>query len=566
LSARGRLLAAAAPALAALLALSGCGSSPSGTSASPASVVPATAPLYIDAVVQPSGTLKTNAQSVGQKLTGRSQPFTGLLALLGGPAGKTPDYAHEVKPWLGPEAGVFLSPSAAGGTRSAAAAAQQLLQEALAKALGEGLAGAEGALLGSAGLPRLLSQHQVAGALVLDTSDVDKARSFLDGQAHAAGAHAVTYRGVTFQVAPSGIAEGIVHRFAVIGSEAGLQGVIDTAAGSSALAHASAYTKLTASAGAGRLANVYLDPQALAGAARASATGSSLLGLLRGLLGAGGQLYASLIPSPTSLTLDVDALPGAQSGSAPGPTGAQVLSNLPGTAWLAVGLGDLGHTLGGGTQGLRTLGGLLATIKIGSFSIAKLFAPLSSPSIDLQRDLLSWMGATGVYVAGANLLNLQAAVIVESKDPARSRAAVDKLAQAYRAAGAAVSSTSIPGADAAITVKVSEFPLPLTIADGQNKFVVGLGQSSIEEALSPQSTLAGSALYSSATSALGGVQPSAAIEFATLSGLIESLGLNQAPGFSNIAAALGKLNSLYAGTGQSLEGGVKRARVVLGLK
>ena len=98
---------------------------------------------------------------------------------------------------------------------------------------------------------------------MLDTTDVDKARSFLEAQAHGAGAHAVSYRGVSFQVAPDGIAEGVVHRFAVIGSEAGLKSVIDTAAGGASLAHASAYAKLASTAESGRLANVYLDPEAL---------------------------------------------------------------------------------------------------------------------------------------------------------------------------------------------------------------------------------------------------------------------------------------------------------------
>jgi hypothetical protein len=554
----------------ALLALSSCGSSsPSGTSASPATVVPASAPLYIDAVVQPTGTLKSDALAAGRHLTGRADPFTGLLKLLQGPSGKTPSYASEVKPWLGPEGGVFLSSIGSGGGQATSSAAQGLLQEALGKALSEGLSGAEAALLGSEGLPHLLGQSTIQGALVLDTTDPDKARSFLEAQAHGAGAHTESYQGVSYELAPDGIAEGVVHRFAVIGSEAGLKSVIETAAGGASLAHASGYSTLASTAEPGRLANVYLESEALSHSAKGTPGGAaSLLAVLRGLLGQSRQIYASLIPTASSVALDVDTLPGAgSSGGGSGTSGAQVLRGLPGSAWLAVGVGDLGKDFGGASQGLSALAKLAATIKIGSFGIAKIFAPLSSPAIDVQRDLLSWMGATGIYVSGSSILNLQAAVVIDSKNPALSRAAVAKLASAYREAGAATSSTSIPGTEAAVTVKLPAFPLALTIADGQGKFILGIGPSSIEEALNPQSTLAGGTLYSSAASALGqGIQPSAAIEFRTLDGLIESLGLNEAPGFSGIASALAPLSGLAAGGGESLSDGVKRARVVLGLQ
>jgi hypothetical protein len=553
-----------------LLALSSCGSSaPSGTSASPATVVPGAAPLYLDAVVQPSGSLKTDALAVGRQLTQHKQPFTGLLKLLQGPSGKTPNYEHEVKPWLGPEGGVFVSSIGAAGAKSAASAAQELLQQALGKALSEGLGGAESALLGTEGLPSLLSQSSLQGALVLDTTDVDKARSFLEAQAHGAGAHAVSYRGVSFEVSPDGIAEGVVHRFAVIGSEAGLKSVIDTGAGGESLAHASAYAKLASTAEPGRLANAYLDLETLDSAVQAQGSSGSLLALLHGVLGEAGQAYASMIPASNSLAIDLDTLPPASSSGASEstPSGAQVLRGLPGSAWLAIGVGDLGKTLSGGTAALGTLSQLASTIKIGSFGIGKAFAPLNSPAINVQRDLLSWMGQAGIYVGGSSILNLQAAIVITSKNSALSRAAVGKLASAYREAGADTAPTSIPGTETAVTVKLPAFPLALTMAAGQGKFVMGLGQASIQEALNPQSTLAGSTLYNSAASALGqGIQPSAAVEFHTLTGLIESLGLNQAPGFSGIASALRSLDSLAGGTGGTPSAGVKRARLVLGLQ
>ncbi len=440
---------------------------------------------------------------------------------------------------------------------------------------------------------------------MLDTTDVDKAKSFLEGQAHSAGAHTTSYHGVTYQVSPDGVAEGIVHKFAVIGSEAGIKSVIETAAGGPSLAQASAYSKLTSTAEHGALANAYLSSEELAstlkstgsagsGSANSSSGNSggstssaeSILPLLEGLLGNPGQLYLSAIPSSNQVALNLDTLPPTSStsgsgsnGSASsstesgagnteplGESGAQVLLGLPGSSWLAVGIGNLGSALGSGSQGLGALGSLGSALNIDGIDFGKLLAPLTSRSLNVQRDLLSWAGATGLYVSGSSVLDLQAAIVITSKNPARSRAAVAQFAQAYREAGGQTSPTSVPGTETAVTVKLPNFPLELTLAAGQGKFVAGLGTSSIKEALSPQSTLGSAPSYGAAMSTLGGgIAPSALIEFHVLSGLLESIGLNQSPGFSGFASAIAPIGTVTAGGGQSLSDGVKRARVVIGL-
>jgi hypothetical protein len=580
--ARRALTASAAAAAIVLAALAGCGSSsPSGTSASPATVVPGSAALYLDAAVQPEGALKADANTAGRTLTGRPKPFEGLLKLLAGPTGKTPSYAREVKPWLGPHAGIFL-------TAIDLSHAQGLLGASLLqKILSEGLPGEEAALLGEGGLQSAIGSSSAQGALVLDTTNLDAARSFLEAQAHSAGGHTTSYRGVTYRVSPDGVAEGIVHRFAVIGSEAGMKSVIETAAGGPSLARAPGYAKLASTAQAGTgphssseptaLANVYLNPEELSHALTGSGSSESILPLLESLLGKPAQLYLSVIPSASSVTLDLDTLESSTahpSGSGAGSTslldasGAQVLRGLPSSAWLAIGIGDLGDSFANDTQGLRALASLGSTVNIGGlFSLAKLFAPLDSHTIDVQRDLLSWMGATGLYTSGTSVLSLQGALVITSKDPARSRAALGKIAQAYREVGGQSTPTSIPGTEAAMTIKLPGFPLALTMAVGQGKFVAGLGASSVQEALSPQSTLAGTPAYNAAASALGqGIQPSALIEFHTLSGLIESLGLSQSPSLSGLASGVAPLGALSAGGWESLSNGVKRARVVIALQ
>jgi Protein of unknown function (DUF3352) len=565
-----RLIASAA-LLALAVPLGGCGSSskPPGTSASPATVTPASAPLFLDAVVRPEGALKSDAASAASTLTRRAKPFEGLLKLLAGPAGRVPNYSSEVAPWLGTRAGVFL------GAADLSRAGGLLGSELLKKALSEGLTGLEASLLGSGGLPALLGARGADGALVLDTSDVGKARAFLESQGRAAGARTVAYRGISYSLSSSGVAEGIVQRFAVIGSEAGFKSVVDTASGGPPLTQLPAYSTLVSTAESGSLADVWFSPEALGRSAQggggssansAAGGGASVLPLLLGVLGNPRALYLSVVPSANSLALNLDTLP-SPAGAGGGTTGAEVLRGLPGGAWLALGVGDLSKTFGNSASGLGALASLASGVSLGSISLGPALAPLRSRSLNVQRDLLSWTGAAGVYVSGSSVLALQAALVVTSKNPSLSRAAVAKIAAAYREAGGQTAPTSVPGTETAVTVKLPNFPLTLTMAAGQGKFVIGVGAASVQEALSPQTTLAGSPAYNAAAAALGqGIQPSVLVEFHTLSGLLESLGLNQAPGFSGFASAIAPLNNLAVGGGESLSGGVKRARVVVGLQ
>jgi hypothetical protein len=550
-------------------ALAGCGSS-SSPPLDPATVVPASAPLYIGALVQPSGNLKSNTNTTARKLTHSEEPFSGLLTLLA-PSGHKLDYGRDVKPWLGSRAGAFLA-------SLETAKAAEALNEGISKGFSQVLSGTGLAGLGEGALQTLLHSKGVQGAIVLDTTDVGKAHAFLEARAGEAGAHTTSYRGVSYQVAPDGSAEGIVGKFAVIGTEAALHSVVDTeqAGAASSIVHAAGYAKLTASAEAGALANVYLDAHELLGAsgaksaAGAGASASSALPLLRGALAGTEQAYLSLLPTPTSVVLDIDTLASAQAtaaGLVPNQGAAQVVSGLPGGSWLAFGIGDVSASFGQGAAGLRALAALGAKVKVGSFSLEGVFAPFSSPSIDLNRDILSWMGGAGVFVSGNGLLNLQAGVVIASKDPARSRAAVGKLAQAYRQAGDNATPTTIPGAEEAVTVKIKGFPVVVAIGAGEGKFAIGLGPASVQEALHPSTTLSNAANYQAAATTLGhGLKPSLLVEFPTLVSLIETLGLGQTEGISTALPYLQPLGTLSAGGGESLGGGVTRARVVLGLQ
>ena len=553
--------------------LSGCGSSKKiATAADPASAIPASAALYAGATVRPQGALQTEALAAGKALTGQVDPYLRLLAALQTPGAPTLDFKRDVAPWLGTRAGAYLISLRASGQLTT------MLQQGL---LGNSATGS---------FP--FGKGAADGAIVLDTSDVAKARSFLEAQAHHAGAHTSSYHGVSYELSAAGLAFGIVDRFAVIGSEAGIDGVIDTTRGGAALTHADGYTKLLASAPANALAHIYFNPTA-PGAAPTTKGGSSegLSGVL-GLLSPSHQANISLIAGAGSLALDADTLSGGAGTAAGGllaadPNSAQALDELPGESWLAIGLGDVGKTLAEDAQGLRALGSLaempsgtvgveapaVNTLDVKSI-LGGMLAPLDimgAPTAQAKREFTGWMGSAGIFASGSSLLELRAGVVIESKDPARSRAAVHALATQLRKTGATIQPASIQGTDAAVGARITGLPLIMYIADGQDssghtKLVLGLGEASVTTALTPPSTLASASSKSAAASSLGdGSPPSILTDFPTMLSLLEGAGLTEGSSFSKVVPYLRALSTLSGG-GHDLGGEVHRFRLVFGLQ
>ncbi|HEV3094588.1 MAG TPA: DUF3352 domain-containing protein [Solirubrobacteraceae bacterium] len=564
---------AGATALLALAALAGCGSSGSG-SADPASVVPASAPLYASVAIKPAGGSGGAATVAAKKLTHLTEPYGSLAQTLLSSPGAGLEYKRDIGPWVGERAGVFVTAANAGKLTGSVGSLQTLLQGGLSSL---------SSVLGASAL----AEKGTQGAIVLQTTDAGAARSFVAKQAGRQGAHAASYRGVSFQITSGGVAEGIVKSFAVFGSESAVHAVIDTSLGAASFASKPGYSKPASAT----IASAYVEAEKLVGATQSSAGASAgggggtsggsasagggagqAVSLLGQLLG--GVQSATLTATATSNSISLQGEVHSAGAAKPlfGAEGAQALGELPATSWLAAGVGDTGANLPRALallQGVASLGSSTVFSSFGGPSIEKIFKALDAPGAKLQQDFGSWAGPGGMFVSGSGLFNLQAGLVIASSEPAASRAAVGKLAALMRGAGATVANASIPGADAAMSVKLPGFPAVIFIADGtgssgQAKFVLGLGQQSIEGALSPSATLSTSAAYSNATATLGGgIEPSLIVEFPTLLGFLEGVGLTQSPSVSGLVPYLKSLGTLTAGATGSA--GTQRYKVVLGL-
>ena len=567
--------------LAALAALTGCGSSASsGSSTDPASVAPAASRIYLGAVVRPTGTLETDALGVGHKLTNEADPYTRLVAVLQTPGSPALDYKRDLAPWLGSDAGIFFS------TLGSSSSLESLLARTLTAA-----SGGQGSSTAAAWPFGTGAAGGAQGAVVLDTSDLAKAKSFVEGAAAHAGAHAASFRGVDYQATSSGDAFAVVDKLVVMGTETGVHEVIETAQGGPSLKSDASYSQLLSVAPAGTLAHVYAAASGTSSApARAGEPG--LPGLVTTLAGS-RALNASLVPSENSVALDADiGPPPAAATSAPsGIVGAAAAGNrafaeLPGESWLAAGFGQIGGAQGGALEGLRgllalvqTLGGSAgpvspqATLSVKGLieGISKPLGVLAASTPEARRDFRSWMGEAGIFVSGTTLVDLKGAIAITSTNPAASHAAVAKLAEGLHQAGSEASPTTVPGTDAAAEAKAAGLPVTFVIANGrdaagQTKFVIGLSPASVQDALNPASTMSSSAAYTAAQSALGeGIQPSIAVNLVSFLSVLEGFGLSEDPSLSGLLPAI-RASTALSGGGMHLAGGIERLRLVLGLQ
>jgi hypothetical protein len=298
------------------------------------------------------------------------------------------------------------------------------------------------------------------------------------------------------------------------------------------------------------------------------------------------------VPSAHSLVLDADIAGAPAAGLeadlfAAGARTAHTLEELPGESWLALGLSESARDLGSETSALRALLALLAgssggagagVSTTGTLSISSLLSPLLEPlellgagTARARREYSGWIGPAGVFASGSSLLELKGAVVIASRDAARSRSAVATLAHELSATGAVTSSALIPGAEAAQTLRLNGLPLSIAIAAGRNqagepRFVIGLGAASVGAALRPSSTLAQAPSRRAAAAALGeGISPVLILQVPTLLGLLESLGLAEASGLSTLLPYLHALTTITAGR-RDLAGEVKRLRLVAELQ
>jgi len=369
---RRRLPAVLAALVTAAGAVAGCaGSSGAGSGSDPAAAVPASAPVYAEAVVAGAGKEQQDAQAALGKILGTTDPQGQVVALFdqGGV-----QFARDIQPWLGDRVGAAALTLGKKGDKIVVAASRD---DAAA----------------TAALGRILP-----------------------------GASERSYRGVSYRVATKDgrpLAAGVVGDAVVFGSENGLKAAVDASKGSS-LAEGDPLKEARSTVRQERSGFLYVD---VAGFLRQALGASG---------GGAAQLAPFVDPVaqalPKTFAAALDAEP--RRVRVEGGSGADALAGLPGDAWLGLGVGELGQTVNGFIDRVSAGSGLA-----GVGLQALLGQAQQGLGLDIRKDLLGWMGDAGVFVAGSSADNARAALVIASKDPAATQRAVRALETLARRSG-----------------------------------------------------------------------------------------------------------------------------------
>lgn len=507
----GRVLAPLALLLTLLLLLAGCGESDSSTATGegpdPATVAPAGAALYGEAVVRPDGPMKDDVLAAARKVFRVQDPGAELARLLDDSSTTDVRYARDIEPWLGERVGGFLTmPRSASGDPDWALALAIADRDAY-----------------EAARPRLRR-----------------------GDRHDVGA----YRGVSYDASREGIYSARVGDFYVGGSLTGLRAAIDASRGGDSLADASRFTGATDAVPEDALASFYVDPKAIA-----DGTGS-----FGDVPPASRRTLARLAkgsPVVGSLTANADEIAIEASGESQFgdnfSNGAEVsVGQLPGDAWLALATPPLGPAV---RQALDSAG-------VHPEARAQVRAALG---LDLDRDLLDPLGGLGVFARGESPLDLGGGLLLQMTDAAAAQRLLARV-QTILAAGAnlPVRPISVQGGRG-FDVQIPQSPQPIVVLAKGEQLAAGYGAASAEDLIAPQQRFDESPAGTAAIDTLGeGYEPSLVVIVPPIAGLLRALDQLQVADLAPAIPYVEAYRSLAVGTKR--DGDRTTVRVVAALR
>ena len=496
----------------------GCGSSDSGSGGAddPAALVPATAPVYAEATLRPDGKVGADLVAALKKILRTDDPGAKIQKALDDSI-KTDGvtYTDDIAPWLGDRVGIAVT---------------------------------------------AIRGDDADFVAVIESKDDGKANDALD---NAKGDIVKrSYNGVDYRFdRKDSTAAGVFEHSVVVGTEPGFKAAVDASKGDS-LADSNGLRGVRSKVAEERVGLLYLDVDGLLRAVSASAGSQPEVGALVQSLSAAvpKTIGAALQAQPDALKIDAVSL-GTPKAASTGASGADMVAALPGHSWLALGFGKSGQALEGILDGIGNAGGITG---VGVNALLSQFQ--QQTGLDLRKDVLSWMGDAGVFVAGKGLPDLGGGLVIKTSDPAKTKRVIDVLRRlAGQQGGATVKELTAQGVDEGFTVQPQDGPR-IDVALAGEKFVVAVGApGALKQAISPSQPLSSAPGFTDAAGKLGdGLRPSFYLDFQQVVSLIEGFVGNEAD-FQKAKPYLETFGAVVAGAKDEGDG-VTRARFVVTLK
>ena len=482
------------------LSLIACGGDAASGEDDPASLAPPDAAVYVEAVVRPEGDLRQGVLDAFGKIADTDDPqgeITKLLTKLEQESDEF-DYETDVEPWLGERVGVWVSDFTGGDP---------------------------------------------AFALIAQTTDVDLAMETLRKKSAEDDEKLEerSYEGTDYLVSNSTTA-GAIGDFLVIATEAELKRTIKAADGES-LAEADRFEEAMEEVSEDRIASFYVDQRKLFEQVLAATPGGDAQTLgavidpkqltpVAGALVADGERVAVESVGSTGGNALVNQLT-ALSGES-----TELLGELPADAWVAFGMPDLGTTA---NELFKTFAGALGGAALeGQFR--------QQTGLDLQDDVLGWIGDVAVYASGVGEPGVRGALVIEVTDAAKAEPAIVKLTGIATAGGADIRPIEVAGAEAAWEVRDAGLPVRLVLARSEERVVLAAGSEAAVAALGEGDRLSDSDLWARASEALGGdVEPSLILDMGKVLENVTAFGGDSDPDYQEAKRYLDAFDVIAAG-------------------
>lgn len=372
------------------------------------------------------------------------------------------DYRTDVKPWLGDQISLFVS--------------------------GDG------------------AEAPAAAALV-ETTDPDAAAETIDKITDDQGTEAPerkSYEGVDYEVdAGAGsepTAAGFVDDFLVVGTEVGFKSVVDTSRGEESLTSSPEFEDAFEGLDEDNLFSLFVDQgrlfKALQEGGDLDPETTAMLDAFPGLFEAGTSAVVLAARDDGVVLQASGAVPedDAFKGYAALFKGTDLLSRVPSDAWLALGVPKVGDAI----RGFFDVAGDLPGAEDPFPSASEEFR--RATGLDLDEDVLSWMGDAALFVQGNNLQELGGALILETTDEAGAEKAVGVLRDALEKDGAPTADEQRGGFEG-FSIRAG-LPAPI-YALVEDRVIVSYGDRATDDAIEPGETLGDDPLFREATDALG---------------------------------------------------------------
>ena len=354
-------------------------------------------------------------------------------------------------------------------------------------------------------------------------------------------------------------AYGVVDGHAVIGTEGGLRAAVDASIeGGNTIGDSDRVRESFDRLPDDRLAAAYFDGRKLLSAA--GPAGAVFGGLARAfqepyVFGLSAESDAVVVDSTLPRSLTALALP-LFLGS-----GTDAIGELPADSWFAVGQPELGRSL---QAVLRLVSGAVAVG--GQDELEEQLR--AETGLDLNEDILAWMGDLGAFASGTSLAELRAGAVIETKEPATSRrtlTALGKLARREADPGTRVRRLSLPGGgDAGFSIESTELPEPVHVVQRGRRVAVGFGDDSAQQLLEPKETLGEDRDFEGAAERLGdGYAVGNYLELAPILELVENEGEGTDPDYQEAKPYIEPFSGLVAGTKKEGDVVLSRTRVEL---